>query len=85
MAHFQITQTLKTDNAFVIQGVLLEGQTNKGMEIHIRLKKSLDVTGVITEINGTNSQYNISIGCLDLEEIDLWDMLNLKHEVIQIK
>ncbi|MBA2937055.1 hypothetical protein HZF08_01910 [Paenibacillus sp. CGMCC 1.16610] len=85
MAQFQVTQTLKTDNAFIIQGFLLEGQIDKEMEIHIPLNKFLDVTGVITEISETNSQYNITIGCSDLEEIDLWDMLNLKDDVIQIK
>ncbi|MBD3918367.1 hypothetical protein H8B09_06335 [Paenibacillus sp. PR3] len=85
MAQFQVIQTLKTVNAFIFQGVLLEGQINKGMEIHVSLNKSMDVAGVITEINKSNCQYEIVIGCSDLEEIDLWDMLNLKDDVIQIK
>ncbi|QHW33791.1 hypothetical protein GZH47_25325 [Paenibacillus rhizovicinus] len=85
MAQFQVIETLKSENAFIIQGVLLEGQLNKGMEIHIPLNNNLDVTGVITEINETNNQYDIVIGCLDLEEITLWEMLNLKDNVIQIK
>lgn len=36
MAQFQVIQTMKSDNAFIIQGILLEGQINKGMEIQIK-------------------------------------------------
>jgi len=42
------------------------------------------VTGVKAEIKKINHQYDIMIGCLDYEKIDLWEMLNLKDDVIKI-
>ncbi|AHV98880.1 hypothetical protein PSAB_19945 [Paenibacillus sabinae T27] len=47
MSQFHVTQTLKTEKAFIIKGILLEGQISKGMVIHVSLNNSLQVTGGI--------------------------------------
>lgn len=86
MARFQVVQTINHEHAFVIRGVLLEGAIEEWMQIHVSLNKSMQVTGEISEIvKTTNNQYEIYIPCSDFEEIDMWQMLNLKDDVIDIK
>ncbi|ULL18476.1 hypothetical protein DVH26_30800 [Paenibacillus sp. H1-7] len=85
IAEFKIRQTRKTETAFMIQGELINGQMVEGMEIHVYLNQHLQVSGVITEIIKVNEQYEMIIGCSDLDEVDFWDMLNLKDKVLEIK
>lgn len=85
MARFQVVQCIKTENAFVIRGILLEGQINEGMIIHVSLNKSLQITGEISEIKKIHNHYEIGIRCSDFEEMDFWEILNLKDDVIEIK
>jgi hypothetical protein len=84
VAQFQVTQTLKTGDAFVIKVILLEGQIHNGMEIQIAFNSSLQVTGSIMDIKKINELYNIPIGCSDKDEIEQWEMLNLNGEVLKI-
>ncbi len=71
MAEFQVTQTLRRDKAFIIKGILLEGRLSKGMEIHVFLNNSLQLTSGITEIRKDKDHYDIVIGCSDQDEIEL--------------
>lgn len=84
MAQFQITKTSNIEDAFIIKGILLEGQIRKGMVIHVSLNNSLQVTGSIVEIKRTHDLYSLHIDCSDQEEIELWEMLNLNGEIINI-
>ncbi|MBB3114798.1 hypothetical protein FHS18_006959 [Paenibacillus phyllosphaerae] len=85
MSQFQVTQTLRTEKAFIIKGILLEGQLSKGMDIHVSLNNSLKVTGGIKEVRKNNDHYDIVIECSDQDEIELWEMLNLDGDVIIIQ
>jgi hypothetical protein len=85
MSQFQVTQTMKTEKAFIIKGILLEGQLSKEMDIHVPLNNSLQVTGGITEIRKNNGHYDIVIGCSDQDEIELLEMLSLNGDVISIQ
>jgi len=84
MAQLKVIQTFTTKDAFIIRGVLLEGQILKGMEIHLSLNDSLQVTGTITEIKKINDHFDIVIESSDQDEVELWDMLNLIGDVINI-
>ncbi|WP_028609059.1 hypothetical protein [Paenibacillus harenae] len=84
MAQFQVIQTWKTGDAFIIKGILLEGQIRNGMEIYVAFNSSLQMTGSIMDIKKINELYHISIGCSDKDEIELWEMLNLNGNVLKI-
>ncbi|AFC27639.1 hypothetical protein PM3016_679 [Paenibacillus mucilaginosus 3016] len=85
MSQFQVAQTLRTEQAFIIKGILLEGQLSKGMYVHVPLNNSLQVNGCITEIRKDKDHYDIVVGCSDQDEIELWEMLNLNGDVICIQ
>ncbi|UUZ82076.1 hypothetical protein LJK88_47580 [Paenibacillus sp. P26] len=85
MARFRIIQTSKEEDAFIIYGHLLEGQIHEGMQIHVPLNNSLDVTGVINEVIKNPHHHEIAIECSNADEADFWDILNLIGEVIVIK
>ncbi|GMK49082.1 hypothetical protein PghCCS26_62120 [Paenibacillus glycanilyticus] len=52
--------------------------------MHVPLNNSLDLVGPVIDIKYDNDQFEIVIGCSDQDEIELWEMLNLNGDTLNI-
>jgi hypothetical protein len=86
MARLKIIQTSKSDNVFVMNGILLEGSIYEGMQIHVNLNSSVLLTGEINEVKETttSNHFQVSVRCSDFDEAELWQMLNLTDDELDI-
>ncbi|WP_317982450.1 hypothetical protein [Paenibacillus glycanilyticus] len=84
MAQLQVTQASRLGKDFLIRGILLAGSFQKGMNVHVPLNNSLDLVGPVIDIKYDNDQFEIVIGCSDQDEIELWEMLNLNGDTLNI-
>lgn len=85
MSRFYVTNSFRQNKTFNLLGILLDGELNEGMEIHVPLNSSLSVQGIIYSIvHIQDKEYRLIIDCDDIEEVEIWEMLNINNEEVII-
>lgn len=81
---FEVSRSYEVDNYIAFEGRLLQGIITDGMKILVKLNNNLNIYGSISKVRPYGENYSLYIKCEDKEEIELWEMLNIVNERIEI-